>query len=197
MYFDVSRGKLNGVFNYLSKKYSSNYENIAKVSGTNVLVNSVNYNPIGSITHDSTFYFVGLGYVFNVSLMNHYVHILHYSINQNTNPPRKINQWKLQGSLDGGEWETLSEVHDCNEKCSNESIHSYPAKEGVYNAFQVVKLNENSDNSTYFDLYKFEIFGSVCLTNNCHVPIRMYITKCYLNNGYRQFSIVFVIALIH
>ena len=193
MYLDVSRGKLNGIFTYLYKIHSSDYSNIVKVNGTAVSYDDTNWDPMGTVKPNTHLYFVGQGRDYNVYLLKHYVHIVHYSIKHSSNQARVITQWKLQGSIDEGKWVTLSEVNDCDENCKNESIHSYPAKEGIFNAFRVLKLNNNSDNSTPYDLHKFELFGSVCLTKNCNVPIRMFHTKCFHKE---RFSFNFAIIIV-
>ena len=181
-YFDVSRGKLNGIFNYLYSKYSSNYDDYVKVNGTSTSYNNKNFNPIGSIIPNTNLYFVGHGNDYNVYLKKHYIHVVHYSIKHNTASIRMLSQWKLQGSIDEGEWVTLSEVNDCDENCKKEVIHSYPSKEGIFNAFRVLKLNNNTDGSNCYDILKFELFGSVCLTKDCKVPIRMFHTECFNQN---------------
>ena len=195
VYFDVSRGKLNGIFSYLYKKYSANYEDYVKVNGTGADFNNVNRNPIGTVIPNSGFYFVGHDNDYNVYLLKHYVHIVHYSIKQNTGSIRLLSQWKLQGSIDEGEWETLNEVNDCDENCKNESVHSYPSKEGIFNAFRVLKINENADKTDYYDIFKFELFGSVCLTKDCKVPIRMFHTKCSNQNNHGLLSLFIMIIM--
>ena len=194
MYFDVSRGKLNGIFSFLYKKYSSDFENIVNVNGTNVENDNNKYIPIGSVIPSSGSYFVSFGDDYNVYLLKHYVHTVHYSIRHNNAQTRWLSQWKLQGSIDGNEWETLSEVNDCDEKCKKEAIHSYPSKEGIFNAFRVIKINKNSDGISAFDLVKFELFGSVCLTKDCKVPIRMFHTKCFNQNNH---SLFYLFIMIH
>ena len=194
MYFDVSRGKLNGVFAYLYSKYSSSFSEIVKVTGSNIEPSS-SFDPIGSVIPDSSKYFVDLGNYFYVNLTQHYVHIVQYSIKQNTDSRRVLTQWRFQGSLDGSSWKTLSEVEDCDDECKNEVIHSLPSKEGVFNSFRIIKNNKNSDNSSQFDVKKFELFGSLCNTKDCRVPIRKYNTRCICHNQ-NVFSIYIVIAII-
>ena len=180
MYFDVSGGKLNGVFAYLYSKYSSNYNEIVNVTGS-LLYSSV-FNPMAAVIPNSNSYFVSYGNDFLVNLTKHYVHVVYYSIKQNLLPRRILTQWKFQGSLDGSDWKTLSEVNDCDEECKNEEIHSFPSKEGVFNSFRVLKINNNSDGTRFFDLIKFELFGSLCTTKFCKVPIRKYNTRCVIHN---------------
>ena len=194
MHFDVSRGKLNGIFCFLYKKYSSDYRNIVKVNGTGETYIKNVRDSIGTVIPDTNLYFVSTGNNYNVYLLKHYVHIVHYSIKQNLHTARILTQWKLQGSLDGSKWKTLSEVNDCDEECKTESIHSYPSREGIFNAFRVLKYNTNSDGQVAYDLHKFELFGSVCLTKDCRVPVRMYHTKCYLKN--HEIPVIYFVMLI-
>ena len=195
-YFDVSRGKLKGAFIYLYTKYSSNYNDYVKVNGTGASYNPEHYDPIGTIMPNTKLYFVGHGYDYNVYLLKHYVHIVHYSIKHNNGQNRMLTQWKLQGSIDEGEWVTLSEVNDCAQNCQKEEIHSYPSKEGIFNAFRVLKLNNNTDGSNCYDIFKFELFGSVCLTKDCKVPIRMFHTKCFNQNNH-GLSFLFVMFIMY
>lgn len=176
MYFDVSRGKLNGVFKYLYKKYSAEYSNIVIANGSDAHHNNER-DPMGTLIPDSKLYFVSCKNDYNVYLLKHYVHIVHYSIKHHNTAIRMLSKWKLQGSIDGSAWKSLSEVNECDENCKNESIHSYSSKEGTYNAFRVLKMNSNSDNSCYYDLYKFELFGSLCLTKDCKIPLIKFPTK--------------------
>ena len=194
MYFDVSRGNMNGIFTYLYKTYSSDYTNIVKANGTGATSGNKK-DPMAPVMRNVDLYFVGNGSDFNVYLLKHYVHVVHYSIMHSSSSERVITQWKLLGSIDEGEWVTLSEVNDCDENCTNESIHSYPAKEGVFNAFSVLKLNKNSDNSSAFDLIRFELFGSVCLTKDCNVPIRMFHSKC-LHKERISFNFAIIIVFV-
>ena len=131
MYFDVSRGELNGIFAHLYKKHSSNYDTIVKVNGTDATYNSINRNPIGTVMPNTSFYFCSTGNNYNVYLLKHYVHVVRYSIKHNNCDIRWLSQWKFQGSIDGVKWKTLSEVNDCDDECKKEEIHSYPAKEGM------------------------------------------------------------------
>ena len=91
---------------------------------------------------------------------------------------RVLSQWKLQGSWNGSDWKTLSEVNDCDDECKTESIHSLPSKEGIFNAFKVIKTNKKSDGLPQFDQLKFELFGSVCENKNCNLPNWKYNTRC-------------------
>jgi hypothetical protein len=52
MYFDVSRGNLNGIFTYLYNTNPGEMSNIVSVSGTNVQTVG-NYDPQASVTPDS------------------------------------------------------------------------------------------------------------------------------------------------
>ena len=89
---------------------------------------------------------------------------------------------------------TLSEVNDCDDECKLESIHSYPSKEGIFNAFRVLKVNENIDGTNAYDLLKFELFGSVCLTKDCKVPMRKFCSKFY--NKHQHYLFIIIISLI-
>ena len=66
MYFDVSRGKLNGIFAYLYKKHSSDFENYVKVNGTGASSNNIDLNPLNTLIPGSQLYFVGRGNDYNV-----------------------------------------------------------------------------------------------------------------------------------
>ena len=73
MYFDVSKGNLNGVFSYLYKMHSSNYEKIVKVNGTGETFIDGVRDPIGTVIPNSKLYFVGHGNDYNVYLLKHYI----------------------------------------------------------------------------------------------------------------------------
>ena len=183
-YFSPNNGLFNGVFAYINQNMHDKFDkyvNIQPSSDLSVLYNNTHniFPPSG----DNHIVIDELNGSFTFNLTNFYVSVNSYSIKSSNSVIRYLKEWKLEGAKDDSEWELLHYMENCDD-CNTTSSRNFRLNHSIYNSFKLTKYGMNVDNSTYFDLYGFDIFGVICSPFACgitfvctnHVNMRMFFT---------------------
>ena len=121
-----------------------------------------------------------------------FMNVTSYSLKRSTINIRFLSHWKIEASQNNSNWDLLDEVIDMNIKQAvlNRKIKT----EKVYNSFKLTKLNRNNDTEYpyTFDLFGFEIFGTICNPIDCH----LYIHKLCTSEGLNFISSLFILLPI-
>ena len=180
-HFSPNTNKFNGIFTYINTHYYSTFSDYIIFNSSSPL-DQVHQTfqeilpPTGSnhlVIHNKIAFYQ---FTFKTFFMN----VTSYSIKRATNDIRILSHWKIEASLNNSNWDLVDEVTDS----SDQSVFNRNIKTGkIYNSFKLTKMNLNNDpNMPYaFDLYGFEIFGTICNPINCNLFVHKICSSKQLN----------------
>ena len=160
---------LNGVINYIYPIFKDNYNKIVTVqaSSTNAagwksdaLIiptrNSTQMSDNWASDNEPNSWFI-------VHFHRHLISITHYSMRTQSNHGcEHPKSWKIEGSLDGENWNLIDEKNEYTELSGANILRTFRAtNRGRYSYFRVNQTGINSSGSNYFDLGKIEFFGTL------------------------------------
>ena len=170
-HFTPKNGYFYGVFAYINSHFYSNFRNYVEIGSSapfkedpQLIFPPKNDFHLIISSHDAYYTF---------TLKNFMLNVTSYSILSSYYDKRAITQWKLEGSKDLQQWTLIHQIQDCFD-CAINTIHNYKIKNDVYQSFRLTKLNVNDDiesSKYFFDLFGFELFGTICNPLNCDVII--------------------------
>ena len=196
--FSSKKNIFDGVFNYINQisKINDDYDLIHLTSPSNITIkNNALLSDFFPPTGKTYIVVEGKNESLTFILSTIYVNITGYSIKSTQNTDRVLKDWTFEAkNNESNEWELLHSVTEYNNFLYNDAKY-FNVKNGVYNSFRVTKLNINDDNTTYFDLHGFEIFGQICNPVNCDIV--SYCTFYHENSFIYRMAIRFCfIALV-
>ena len=175
-YFSPRKGIFNGLFTYINRNYPSLLTFI-KIEGSREIDYSYGYpKDIFPPSQDYHLVIYQLNASYTFTLSNISINITSYSIKSSPHEKRYLSEWKVEGSYMNGDWIEIDHVTGCDDCYINTDRHYQISQHNVYDSFRVTKYLNNSDGDTFFDLYGFEVFGTICNPLNCDliIPITIH-----------------------
>ena len=188
-HFVPKQNKFNGILSYINTNSNSRFSEFISFVPSSPLFS--NFQQIQDILPPSGVNRVVIsqnGASFTFTFNSFSMNVTSYSIKSSNDSTRILTHWKLEACNNGLQWELVDEVDNNAEIIINRKL-----QHNVYNSFKLTKLNENNDDHQTeiytFDLYGFEIFGTICNPISCD----LFIPKiCTSPNRPNLFSLLFI-----
>ena len=168
LWFSPKNGLYNGIFAYVNRHYSSNFHEFINTVGSSNIDDQ--YGNIEEIFPPRENKHIVIGQEnasYTFTFKNFSINITHYSIKSSTSKERYLKSWKIEGSYKNSSWQEIDDVSECNDCYINSNRHYSISNHQVFDSFRITKYHNNSDDTAFFDLYGFEVFGTICNTFNC------------------------------
>ena len=169
--FSPRKNIFDGIFVYVNRVSISEQSELISINGSKNFVYTVENTGIHDFfsPHEKTYIVIEQNYSwlsFTFNTIN--INITGYSIKSTNVSTRTIRDWTLEAKNNDSDWVLLHNMTNYNDFMTNDSKY-FSVENGVYNSFKLTKLNINSDNTGFFDLHGFEVFGQICNPVNCDI----------------------------
>ena len=166
--FTTNNGIFSGIFSFAASMGNSTFDQLVECKGSVTI--SPNFSPFIDIfppkdknhvvINDENGYFI-------FTLKNFGINVSSYSIKSSYEERRVLTKWTLEGSYDNHKWKKIHSIDNCTD-CTTNRERNYELNNEVFDSFRLTKLNRNNDSEPfYFDLFGFEVFGTIYNKNNC------------------------------
>ena len=172
-HFSPMNGRFNGVFAFINQNYHDSFYDYVNCISTGSTESSPHtYQEIFPPKDINRVVQASQLASYTFTFQSFYINVTSYSLKGSFTQHRTLSDWTLKASYNGSEWKTIHQVSHCDDCYLHPESNNKLSPE-VFNSFKITKINDNQEDdgtlSYYFDLYGFEIFGTICNPISCAV----------------------------
>ena len=200
------KGYLKGLIYYINMNYPEELHDLITVTATSQKEEwATPDNIIDFITeHDETDpkdgNWASLNYTnssVTIKFNNHHISPTHYTLRSRPDSVENTpHEWKVEGSNDGINW-TLLDHQPYNDIFQQKigMIKTFKMSyNGVFSMFKITQLGKSNNNSYFFHVSRFELFGSLSLKGQpCYIPLLPQTCNILYKTNYNLFAIMIAV----